>query len=170
MILQAAKGIPAWRTPKIVPLIVTTGLAEGGGLFLAIAAQFPAPRSVVEVAAVAAVTLAALRGWVWRSYLATLTAEGAPAKTLSAYRLLRPWMFVLGLALPMILTIVGFASPTLGGTMFVLGGLSIAAAGMLLKLIIVTVAAFNQGFAIAHTPVRGSGRAGGAAKPGWSAT
>ena len=36
--LQAAKGIPAWREPLIVPLIMTTGLAEGGGLHLFLAA------------------------------------------------------------------------------------------------------------------------------------
>ncbi|MDP3084593.1 MAG: hypothetical protein Q8N44_13030, partial [Rubrivivax sp.] len=33
-ILRAARGIPAWREPRVVPLIVATGLAEGGGLFL----------------------------------------------------------------------------------------------------------------------------------------
>lgn len=32
-ILQAAKGIPAWREPLTVPLLVATGLAEGAGLF-----------------------------------------------------------------------------------------------------------------------------------------
>ena len=32
-IVQAAKGIPAWREPLTVPLLVTTGLAEGAGLF-----------------------------------------------------------------------------------------------------------------------------------------
>ena len=34
-LLQAAKGIPAWREPLLVPLLVTTGLVEGGGLFFA---------------------------------------------------------------------------------------------------------------------------------------
>ena len=33
-ILQAAKGIPAWREPLLVPLIVITGVTEGAGLFL----------------------------------------------------------------------------------------------------------------------------------------
>src|SRR3990167_6824726 len=32
-ILQAAKGIPTWREPLTVPLLVATGLAEGAGLF-----------------------------------------------------------------------------------------------------------------------------------------
>ena len=36
MMLKEAKGIPAWREPLIVPLIITTGLAEGGGLFVAV--------------------------------------------------------------------------------------------------------------------------------------
>jgi phenylacetyl-CoA:acceptor oxidoreductase subunit 2 len=31
-ILRAAKGIPAWRTPTVVPLIVLAGLAEGAAL------------------------------------------------------------------------------------------------------------------------------------------
>ena len=31
-ILRAAKGIPAWRAPWVVPLIVVSGLAEGGAL------------------------------------------------------------------------------------------------------------------------------------------
>ena len=31
-ILHMAKGIPAWREPRVVPLIVATGLVEGGGL------------------------------------------------------------------------------------------------------------------------------------------
>lgn len=33
-ILHASKGIPAWRAPEVVPLIVCTGLAEGVGLAL----------------------------------------------------------------------------------------------------------------------------------------
>ena len=49
-------------------------------------------------------------------------------------------------------------------------GLSIMAAGSGLKFILVTRASFNQGFALTHTPVRGSGHAGGAVKPGWSMT
>ena len=42
MILQAAKGIPAWRANWVVPLILTTGFAEGCGLLLAAVAQLPA--------------------------------------------------------------------------------------------------------------------------------
>ena len=36
-ILHMAKGIPAWREPRVVPLIVATGLVEGGGLLMLVA-------------------------------------------------------------------------------------------------------------------------------------
>jgi phenylacetyl-CoA:acceptor oxidoreductase subunit 2 len=39
-ILRAAKGIPAWRTPLVVPLIVVSGLAEGAALLLLFDANF----------------------------------------------------------------------------------------------------------------------------------
>jgi phenylacetyl-CoA:acceptor oxidoreductase subunit 2 len=39
-ILRAAKGIPAWRTPWVVPLIVISGLAEGGALLLLVQGSF----------------------------------------------------------------------------------------------------------------------------------
>lgn len=39
-ILRAAKGIPAWRTPWVVPLILVSGLAEGGALLLLVQGSF----------------------------------------------------------------------------------------------------------------------------------
>src|SRR5262245_14636116 len=33
-ILRATRGIPAWRAPQVVPLVICTGLAEGAGLAL----------------------------------------------------------------------------------------------------------------------------------------
>jgi phenylacetyl-CoA:acceptor oxidoreductase subunit 2 len=44
----------------------------------------------------------------------------------------------------------------------------IAVTGAALKFFVVTRAGYNQGFALAHTPVRGAGIAGPAVKPGWS--
>jgi hypothetical protein len=79
----------------------------------------------------------------------------------------RPWMFFGGLALPLALIIVGLALPA-ARPLLVPAGLAIMAAGAALKFILVTRASFNQGFALTHTPVRGSGHAGGAVKPGWS--
>ena len=168
MIIKEAKGIPAWRIPAIVPLIVVTGIAEGSGLFLAATALLRAPLPLTEAAAAAAVILAALRSWTWRSYLAALGAEGAPTRTFAMFDAFRPWFFLIGLAVPAALIALGFFAANATAMAFALAGLCIAFAGSALKLILVTRAGFNQGFALEHTPVRGAGIAGPAVKPGWS--
>jgi Fe-S-cluster-containing dehydrogenase component/DMSO reductase anchor subunit len=168
MILKEAKGIPAWRLPAIVPLIIVTGIAEGSGLFLAATALLRAPMPLTEAAAVAAVILAALRSWTWRSYLAALGIEGAPTRTFAVFDAFRPWFLLAGLALPAALIALGFFAASATAMAFVLAGLCIAFAGSALKLMLVTRAGFNQGFALEHTPVRGAGIAGPAVKPGWS--
>ena len=50
---------------------------------------------------------------------------------------------------------------------FVLGGLLTFAGGWVFKFALITRAAYNQGFAILHTPARGAGTPGVGAKPGW---
>ena len=168
MILKEAKGIPAWRSSWIVPLMIATGLAEGSGLFLAATAPFATLQPLVEPAAVIAVALAGLRGLIWRSYQAALGAEGAPTRTLAAFRAYRPWFFAIGFALPSVLIVAGFAVAAAPIVLFAVAGICIAAAGAALKFVLVTRAAFNQGFALTQTPVRGAGIAGPAVKPGWS--
>ncbi len=168
MILQAAKGIPAWRMAWVVPLIIATGLAEGGGLFLAATAQLSALQPLAKVVAVVAIVLVALRGWIWRSYLAALESTGAPTRALAVFYGYRPWFFVIGLALPLALMVIGLAVTPAAAILFPIAGVCSAAAGIVLKFILVTRASFNQGFALVHTPVRGSGHAGPAVKPGWS--
>jgi phenylacetyl-CoA:acceptor oxidoreductase subunit 1 len=170
MILYAAKGIPAWRSSWSPPLIVVTGFAEGGGLFLAGLALFSAPAALTQTAAIAVVVLALLRAWIWRSYLIALTVEGAPARALAVLDACRRWFLLGGLALPLALIALGFALQAASGVLFALAGLASMGAGIALKFILVTRASFNQGFALTHTPVRGSGRAGPAVKPGWSTT
>jgi phenylacetyl-CoA:acceptor oxidoreductase subunit 1 len=167
MILKEAKGIPAWRTSWIMPLVIVTGLAEGSGLFLAATTQFVAFQPLVELVAIVAVVLAALRGWIWRSYQAALEAEGAPARTIAEFHDYRPWFFVIGLALPSALIVAGATMAMAPAVLFAIAGICITAAGAVLKLILVTRAGFNQGFALIHTPVRGPGIAGPAVKPGW---
>jgi phenylacetyl-CoA:acceptor oxidoreductase subunit 1 len=166
MILQAAKGIPAWRIPAVVPLIMVTGIAEGSGLFLAAAALTRAP--VAETVAVAAVILAGMRFWTWRFYLAALATEGAPTRMFAVFDAFKPWFFLIGLAVPAALIALGFFTPGAMTIAFTVAGLGIAFAGSALKLILVTRASFNQGFALKHTPVRGAGITGPAVKPGWS--
>lgn len=168
MILKEAKGIPAWRSTWIVPLVTVTGLAEGSGLFLAGTAPFAALQPLAEPAAAIAVALAALRGWIWRSYHGALETDGAPTGTLRALHAYKPWFFAIGFALPSALIVAGFAVPATSTVLFVAAGIYIAASGGALKFVLVTRAAFNQGYALSQTPVRGAGIAGPAVKPGWS--
>ena len=62
---------------------------------------------------------------------------------------------------------LGFIVATIATLLFALGGFSAFATGWAFKFILVTRAAYNQGFALHHTPVRGSGIAGPLVKPGW---
>jgi phenylacetyl-CoA:acceptor oxidoreductase subunit 1 len=167
MILFGAKGIPAWREPLIVPLIVATGLAEGGGLLLTLLVFTPLPAPTAQLAAVVVVLLAAARGWIWRRYVRLLESKGAPSRTLEVFADMRPWVHPFGLALPVAVILAGFI-PTIDPALpFALGGLAAFAAGWLVKFVLVTRAGYNQGFALEHIP-RGHGVVGQSIKPGWS--
>ena len=126
-ILRAAKGIPAWRAPEVVPLIVFTGLAEGAGLGLlfGMAPGF----FVIAVGA---------RALAWHRYRA---AVKSPALEPAGKALV--WI---GTVLPLALVLL--VAPA--------AGLLALAAGWWLKLALVTRASFNQGFALPRLPVRGS--------------
>jgi phenylacetyl-CoA:acceptor oxidoreductase subunit 1 len=169
MIFKEAKGIPAWRTRHVVPLIVATGLAEGNGLLLLATAVWPSLQAFAQSAALGAMLLAAVRSWTWRSYVAALEIEGAPTRSLDALTAFAPWFLIVGLAAPVALIVLGLFESAVASIAFALAGLLIAAAGGAAKFILVRRAGYNQGFALKHTPARGSGVAGPGIKPGWSA-
>jgi len=123
---------------------------------------------LARTVAMITVVLAALRGWIWRSYLVALAGEGAPTRTLTILYDYRPWFFAFGFALPLALITIGWVEVPAAVPLWAAAGLCVTVAGAVLKLIVVTRAGFNQGFALAHTPVRGSGIVGPPVKPGWS--
>jgi phenylacetyl-CoA:acceptor oxidoreductase subunit 2 len=168
MILKEAKGIPAWRTTAILPLLISTGFAEGAGLFLIATVVLPSFKWATDSTAAAVVLLAALRSWTWHGYRTALAVQGAPLRTFAALDRFRPAFFALGLAAPMALIVAGFVATDAAPYLFALAGCCVLIAGSALKLVLVTRAAFNQGFALMHTPLRGRGAAGPAIKPGWS--
>jgi len=168
MMLVEARGIPAWREPKIIALIMATGLTEGCGLFLIGAVLLPGIAPFERPAAMMLVVLAAIRSWAWQRYFSSLKNESAPTRTLEILGNCRFWFISFGLALPLVLIILGLLIGSAAAVLFVLAGLLAFATGWLLKFIIITRAAYNQGFALNHTPVRGSGLAGPAVKPGWT--
>jgi phenylacetyl-CoA:acceptor oxidoreductase subunit 2 len=128
-ILRASKGIPAWRAPEVVPLIVLTGLAEGAGIALV----FSSNTSLLIVFSVAVIGRAI--AW-WRYRAAVRTSALEPA----------------GKALVWIGTLAALALVVVPP----LAGLAALAAGAWLKFALVTRASFNQGFSLPHLPVRGA--------------
>lgn len=170
MILQAAKGIPAWRLPQIVPLFVATGLTEGLGLFIALPASPLAGLDAMPLAmplVVALLVLLAARSFAWLAYSTALRKTGAPIRAFEALDAYRPWFLVIGLVLPAAALVIGLVFTVIAPLAFAFGGLCAFATGWALKFIIVTRAGFNQGFAVDRTPVRGTGIAGAMVKPGW---
>lgn len=135
-ILHAAKGIPAWREPRIVPLVVWTGFAEGAGLAL----LFTVAATPLAVFAGAL----AARAITWTRYRAAVKAPAlaGPGRVLL-------W---LGTVAPVVLSFgaetYAWAAPVAGVAGF--------AAGAWLKLALVTRASFKQDFSLPHLPVRGT--------------
>jgi phenylacetyl-CoA:acceptor oxidoreductase subunit 2 len=148
-ILRASKGIPAWRTAGITPLIMATGLAEGSGLYLIASGGgggVLGPLALFVLALVA-------RALAWRNYRANLGA-GRP---LSALEPRAKWLLNAGTVTPIALLLLArFVLPQLFPAGAVLAGILALSTGWYFKFTLVTRAAFNQGFALPRLPVRGS--------------
>jgi phenylacetyl-CoA:acceptor oxidoreductase subunit 2 len=151
--VQAAKGIPAWREPRVVPLIVATGLAEGGGLFLlasALGATVQRPGLAWGL-----FVLALLARWLaWKGWRQRLRTTPPALRQID-----RAGPFVIGATLlPLAAALaVGLAplTPAFAAWLAAGAGALAFAGGQWFKLTLVTRAGFNQGFAIPHLPVRG---------------
>lgn len=164
-ILAANKGIPAWRHPASVPLMVGTGLAEGAGFLACVAAGFGAAGS--SWIALVLMALVALRAWFWKSYLARLDGDGAPDAALKVLHGMSSRLLLLGHAAPAIATALALSgAPGRGGWLLAAGILTVGG-GWFMKYTLVRRAAFTQGLSIAHLPTRGRGVSGPQVKPGW---
>lgn len=150
--LQAAKGIPAWREPLLQLLLVTTGLTEGGGVLLLTAPLHGAATGAM-VTLFGALVLARFMAWfMYRRRLAGSLAPGAQEALDGAGGVL----IVAGTLLPLMLVVGAAFAGAFALPIAALAGLLAALAGAWVKLVIVTRAGFNQGFALAHLPVRGA--------------
>jgi len=135
-ILHASKGIPAWRAPQVVLLVVSTGLAEGAGLALFFSAAPP----LISWFGLALI----LRTLAWTRYDA---ATRSPA-------LANPGkLFVqVGAVGGLLMALAAYWQPDLAP---VAGVLAIVT-GQWLKYALVTRASLNQGFSLPRLPVRGT--------------
>jgi phenylacetyl-CoA:acceptor oxidoreductase subunit 2 len=135
-ILHAAKGIPAWREPRIVALIVWAGLAEGAALALLF--------SVASVQVGLFAGAVAARLLAWGRYRSAVRSEAL----IPAGRALLWLGTTLPLALLLLSNAYSWATPA--------AALAALAAGAWLKLALVTRASFKQDFSLPHLPVRGA--------------
>ena len=139
-ILRAAKGIPAWRAPEVVPLVLATALAEGAGLAL----LFDPDSFALALFVVALIG----RALAWSGYRAALKkAAGRAALEAAGKALIR-----IGTLVPLALVLGGIFLPQAA----ILAAIAAILTGWWLKFVLVTRAAFNQGFALPQLPVRGT--------------
>ncbi len=167
-ILQASKGIPVWREEAIVGLIVSTGLAEGFGVFAAAMLFFGDGGMATLLKMLAATTLGMLlvaRAGFWMLYLSRLR-NNAPEKSAAVLSRSNGWFLVAGHMVPIVLAFLVLLLPLQSGLILTAAGLMALVTGWGIKTTIILAASYNQGYAIRHAPARG-GIAGAGAKPGW---
>jgi phenylacetyl-CoA:acceptor oxidoreductase subunit 2 len=162
--LQGARGIPAWRHPRVVPLMIATCLAEGAGL--GIAAQLLLdPATLPDWSALLLIGLVLIRELAFLAYLGGLGPVDAPARAREVLAQFARWLAALDVA-AIIAAALGMIEP---GQSWAVGvaGLLTAFAGGWFKFVLVTRAAYHQGLALSLTPVRGFGTTRPGARPGW---
>lgn len=154
-IVNAAKGIAAWRAQGTVPLFMVTGLTEGAGLLTLVLAL----SDTVLLANWLAVVLAPLliaRGLLWRAYRKELAAPGTPKQTLAVLDAVELPLIKIGHWAVLVLLLLALATPlTFSPWLAAVAGLLAAGGGWLLKYTLIVRASFNQGYALSRLPVRG---------------
>jgi len=164
-ILAANKGIPAWRHPRSIALMIATGLAEGGG-FLACVVAFGA-MPIGPVALIFLIVLIAVRAYFWKAYLAGMVADGAPDGAVQVLSGFASRFVLMSHVVPALLVVLALAGLPGRAVLVFAAGLMVVAGGWMLKYTLVRRAAFTQGLALLRLPVRGAGPSGPAARPGW---
>jgi phenylacetyl-CoA:acceptor oxidoreductase subunit 2 len=167
--IKASRGIPAWRSPRVVPLVMATGLCEGASLALLLAA-LSADHAHLKWLEAFLFAMVLARALAWHAYRSRLRHDGVPRKAFLALSRIEFPFAMLGNWATLVLLLIALAwSSTL--LMFWLGVVAAFAAlgsGWLFKVVLITRAAFNQGFALPRLPVRGTGSGGAATRPGWN--
>ena len=155
--VHASKGIPAWREPLTVPLMIVTGLAEGGGLFWLTNAWHGAGNLPLMLLFG---VLVLARYLVWRAWRRRLDGGAAP-RALAPIDAAGRTLQLAGTWLPLAAVAIA-ASALLGApttvALMATAGLLAALAGAWYKFTLITRGGFNQGFALTHLPIRGARR------------
>ena len=144
-ILRASKGIPVWREPAVVPLIMSTGLAEGAAI-LSILLIFSGAGQMWLL-----YLLMGLLAWrlvSWNHYRQRLAANNAPPAALKILDGINNAQIILGNALPLLLLATIIIVPDLLAPLALLACILATAGGWLMKFTIIAKAAKVQGYAL----------------------
>ncbi len=151
-ILNSARGLPAWREPRAMPLLGLSGLCEGLAIYLLLNALL----GIVPMALLGAlIILLAARAMAWHTYVAALARAATPESTMTALINMRAGFLIVGHLLPAILIVSVYAWPGMASVFLAVAGIVVTLAGWWFKVILVTKAAYIPATAIPHTPVRG---------------
>lgn len=135
-ILRAARGIPAWRVPEIVPLIIAAGLAEGAALAL----FFSQGTLLLMLFGVAL----AARAIAWMRYRTVTNSPVLETAGRTMLQLGTVGAMVCALAAPYVAPFAWLAA------------LAALATGWQMKFLLVTRASAYEGLRLPHLPVRGT--------------
>jgi phenylacetyl-CoA:acceptor oxidoreductase subunit 2 len=156
MILVRARGIPAWRAPLIPRMIAASGMAEGGGALLVLLAL--AGTVLPGALAVKLIVLVLVNTVLWWRYRSRASAEGIGPLARQAIGLLNRPVHLIGHGLPLLAIIAALIVPAASEGLMLVAGLALVAGGFLWKFGVIVQAGYQQGFALASLPQRGSGR------------
>jgi phenylacetyl-CoA:acceptor oxidoreductase subunit 2 len=151
-IIHSAKGLPAWREFRILPLLGLSGLTEGFGIYLVVVAYFGNLPAVLP-AVCAALVLARIAAWY--AYLSGLKRSDAPESTTTALAVASPGFLTIGHALPIVCLVLSFVAPGMALPLTAIAGIMATLGGWFLKINLVTKAAYIPKFNIPSAPVRG---------------
>jgi phenylacetyl-CoA:acceptor oxidoreductase subunit 2 len=168
-ILKAARSIAAWRIPQIVPLVMTTGVAEGSGILLIAWVVIPDLKTSIGLfdITIIVVFLILARIWTWIAYRESLFVS-IPDNTRTILHRAQVPFILYGHILPIVLLFIAVSLNHYTNILLLITGLFLTLSGWNIKYIIITRAALNQGYALQHSPARGGGKSGPGVKPGWT--
>jgi phenylacetyl-CoA:acceptor oxidoreductase 26-kDa subunit len=144
-ILLASKGIPSWREPAMLPLIISTGLVEGASLLLLFVLILD---SIQGWTLYLLLVLLAIRGLSWNKYRQQLTAGKAPKQTLSVLSSIHALTFWVGNIAPFILVCAALMVPNISVILVCIASIIAALSGWHMKFVIITRAAQQQGYSL----------------------
>ena len=146
-ILLASKGIPSWREPAVLPLIIATGLCEGSGLLL-LTMYIMASAGDHGWVLFVFVAFLAFRTYAWLNYRDKLAAAKAPVKTIAILSGIHPLILWGSNVVPLALLLVAMFIANMTTMFACIAAILAVAGGWYMKFTIVARASQVQGYSL----------------------